>query len=111
MTSKEVADIVRAQIGDRWGFRNAHGVDIGRCLVPPVEINIIARNVRAGRVSDEILRVWLVLEERTVERDRYKIVFSETLHSFGLVSSGLAADRHPVLCGWYGDFMNTLEGM
>ena len=111
MTGKEVADIVRAQIGDKWEGPHSHGIDLSRCLVPPTEISIIARTARKGRVSDEVLRVWLVLEERIVERDGYKIVFNETMRSFGLVSSGYASDSNPILCGWYGGFMSALEGM
>jgi hypothetical protein len=111
VTGNEVASIVHAQIGGHCEFRNSHGVDIARCLVPPVEIDIIFRRVRNGRISDEPLRVWLVLEERTGDRDCYRIVFNETLRSFGLVSAGFKTDPHPVLCGWYGDFLTALEAM
>jgi hypothetical protein len=109
MTSDEVANIVRSQIGDNWDVRNSHGVDIVRCLVRPVEVDIVFRRVRSGEVSDELLRVWLVLEERVVERDGYKIVFDEGSRSFGLAVA--MEDSLPMFLGIYGSFIDALEGM
>jgi hypothetical protein len=109
VTSNDVACIVRAQIGDQGGFRNAHGVDIASCLVPPVEIDAIECRAQDGQFRDEPVRVWLVLEERVVERDGYKIVFDE-----GSRLSGLAVamkDSVPLFLGVYGSFIDALEAM
>jgi hypothetical protein len=111
MTDREVAEIVRQEIGDNWDGSNDQGVDLARSVVSPTRINVIDREVRRGTNQDRVISVWLVLEERIKERDGYKIVFDEASRRFGLVSSGFSSDRHPVLCGWYGDFATTFEAM
>jgi hypothetical protein len=111
MTDKEVAGIVRQQIGDNWSQPNRHEVNLARSLVSPTTIHVIARHVEDGRVRDEVIRVWLVFEERIVERNGYKIVFDENARRFGLVSPESPSDAAPILCGWYGDFMTTFVAM
>jgi hypothetical protein len=74
-------------------------------------MQIIQRDVRNGRFKDTKEEVWLVLEEDPVRRNGYQIVYSEERDTFGLTSPGFPEDRLPVLCGWYGDFPNTLSSM
>jgi hypothetical protein len=41
----------------------------------------------------------------------YRIVLNDEGTSFGLASEGFADDKHLVLCGWYGDFMDAFHAM
>lgn len=111
MTGEDVAETVRQQIGGNWGLSNCNGVDLARSVVSPTAIKIINRHVSDGTISDEVIGVWLVLEECAEKRDGYKIVFDEKTGHFGLASPGFSSDAHPVLCGWYGDFLTTFEAM
>ena len=77
----------------------------------PTRIHVIHRSVLKGKIKDSTETVWLVLEERPVERDGYKIIFNEQRGLFGLASSGCPNDPFPVLCGYYGDFPTTLASM
>lgn len=110
MTSREVADYVKTEIGGQWAESNAHGVDLRKCLVPPRKIKMINRLVKDGQIRDSIVEVWLVLEE-VPGGDGYSIFFDEDKREFGLASKGFATDPHPVICGYYGDFWTTLKGM
>lgn len=67
--------------------------------------------LKKGCVRDQVIEAWLVLEEDPINRDAYKIVFDERSGLFGLASQGSPSDPYPVLCGLYGDFLNTLESM
>jgi hypothetical protein len=111
MTASDVQSLVLAEIGDDWSRTNAHGVDLQSSIVEPRRIQVIWRTVRDGQVTQETREVWLVLEERPVSGDGYKIVFDESRKTFGLASSGFASDPHPCLDGYYGDFWTTFEGM
>lgn len=111
MTVNEVSELVRDQIAGQWAVTNAHSLNLRRCLVTPTLVRVIERTVRNGRVQDRVQEMWLVLEERPVERNGYKIVFDEGTGMFGLASEGFAEDPYPVLCGLYGDFLTTFAAM
>jgi hypothetical protein len=111
MTSADISQIIRDQIGVRESLPNPHGIDLRRCLTTPTLIKVIHRRVLNGKIKDSIEAVWLVLEERPPQTNGYKIVFNEERGLFGLASSGFPNDRCPVLCGYYGDFPTTLAGM
>jgi hypothetical protein len=54
-------------------------------------------------------KLWLVLEEDPKERKGYKIVYSEAEDLFGLA---IRTNKEQDMCiGYYGSFMETLEGM
>jgi hypothetical protein len=57
----------------------------------------------------ETLGLWLVLEEIPESNSGYKIVFDEASGTFGLAISG--AQDNDVFIGFYGTFLETLEGM
>lgn len=103
MTSREVAEHVLAEIGDSRERLNAHGCDLGTCLIQPEK-----RSFR-GPEPWERRELWLVLEEDTVGRRGYKIVFDDVSRSFGLAYPG----RHdePSLLGFYGSFLDAYNGM
>lgn len=113
MTSDEVANLVRQQIGNRWDQSNAHGVDLQRCLVQPKRVQMGAMGASipnpGGKAVDTTVWVWVVLEEDPVKRDGYKIVMEEDTREFGLAI--LLADGQPCYLGCYGDFMTTLQAM
>jgi hypothetical protein len=111
MKGEDLAEIVRKQIGGNWSRSNWHGVDLAHSLVSPTKISVIDRRVSDGTIKDKVIPVWLVLEESVEKRDGYKIVFDEKTGHFGLATPGFSSDAHPVLCGWYGDFMTTFEAM
>ena len=111
MTSREVESKVKAEIAGRWDETNAHGVDLRVSLMKPEKIRVINRSVAHGKVMDEVIECWLILEEDIKECSGYKIVFDESRGSFGLASAGFRKDRYPGLCGFYGDFWTTFHAM
>ncbi len=110
MTSDEVANLVRQQIGKRWDQSNAHGVDLRKCLVEPkrVEMGASIPN-HGGDAVDTTVWVWVVLEEDPEEEKGYKIVMEEETCEFGLAVSDTRGQ--PFYLGRYGDFMTTLAAM
>ena len=103
--------MVKFQIGDSWNASNLHGVNLRDALVSPQLITVVERNVRKGKIHDRLLKVWLVLIENPESGTGYRIVADKEGTTFGLASEGFPADEHLVLCGWYGDFMTTFQGM
>ena len=111
MMPDEIEQLVQEQIAGRWSESNDHGIDLHFSLVTPTQIKVIEWRVKDGRSMESLLAVWLVLEERPVEKDGYQIVYSEQMKTFGLASSGATDAQLPVLCGWYGDFLTTFKSM
>jgi hypothetical protein len=111
MQPRDVRKLVEDAIGDDWAASNHHHVDLRRALVQPRKIAVIERIVRNGELRDRILAVWLVLVERPEPEEGYRIVMKEDEPVFGLASEGFPEDEHLVLCGWYGDFITTFQGM
>jgi hypothetical protein len=56
----------------------------------------------------EPLRAWIVLEEMPGTRDGYVIIFYEEQGVFGLA---IWDEITPVLVGFYGSFLDTLQAM
>jgi hypothetical protein len=108
MTSDDVSKRIEAEIGGRWSDSNLHGIDLRQCLVRPTLTKVIHQRVRDGRIHEELVEVWLVLEEKPIERNGYKIVFDEDSLSFGLAWSSAP---HPLLFGLYGDFITTMKAI
>src|SRR5262245_48116330 len=111
MQPRDVRKLVEQAIGDDWTVTNHHRVDLRRALVQPRKITVIERTVRNGKSRDRTLAVWLVLIECPKPEEGYRIVMKENEPVFGLASEGFPEDEHLVLCGWYGDFMTTFQGM
>jgi hypothetical protein len=107
MTIEEVHALIDKQSEGSMAVVNDHGLTLARTLVAPRKVSIIARQVENGRLKDETIDVWLVGEEP----DGYKIVLRHDGQQFGLASRGFASDKHPILCGWYGDLRSTFLGM
>jgi hypothetical protein len=106
MTSAEVRAIIEAEIGGDWSQSNAHAVDLRRCLLQPRKV--ICRNTFPKLDDGKPLSLWIVLEEMPGTRDGYLIVFDERQRMFGLA---IWDGDTPVFLGFYGSFLNTLQGM
>lgn len=104
MKASEVSKLIEREINGDWSLSNAHGVNLRRCLVIPT-IQIYENSFRDG----ETLELWLVLEETPGDESGYKIVFDEKSGAFGLATKGFR--RRDVFLGFYGTFLDTLEGM
>jgi hypothetical protein len=111
MKPSDVRKLVEEAIGDDWAMTNDHHVDLRCALVPPRKVTVIERTVKNGKLRDRTLAVWLVLVERQDPEEGYRIVMKENQPVFGLAAEGFPEDEHLVLCGWYGDFMTTFQGM
>ncbi len=111
MTSPEIESRIHAEIAGRWHETNLHGVDLRASLVKPEKIRIINRRISDGELRDEVIEVWLVLEEHPRMPSGYKIVFDEGRGSYGLATPGFPEDKYPVLYGFYGDFWTTFTAM
>ena len=111
MQPRDVRKLVEDAIGDDWAVTNHHHVDLRRALVLPRKITVIERTVRNGKLRDQTVEVWLVLVESVDQNESNRIVMKENEPVFGLASEGFPEDEHLVLCGWYGDFMTTFQGM
>ena len=107
----DVRKLVEGAIGDDWAMTNHHKVDLRRAWVQPRKITVIERTVRNGKLRDRTVAVWLVLIERAGQEEGYRIVIKENEPVFGLASEGFPEDEHLILCGWYGDFLTTFQGM
>ena len=103
LSPSEVTEIIEREMAGNWSLSNAHGVDLKKCLVPPAK-----RVYNDSFDEGKTLELWLVLEEDPVAGSGYKIVFDEETRKFGLAVS--AVDRDLFL-GFYGSFLETLEGM
>lgn len=108
ITVEEVQALLRLQSDENLNIVN-HRITLKDALVAPLEIAVIARQVRNGRTIDENLTVWLVGQEK--HPDGYKIVLREDGSKFGLASKGLPKDKAPILVGWYSDLLTTFLGM
>ncbi|MGI9105072.1 MAG: hypothetical protein ACR2G4_02360 [Pyrinomonadaceae bacterium] len=104
MTESEVSEIIEREINGNWSLSNAHGVDLKRCLIAPAK-QIYEDSFRDG----ETLELWLVLEEAPEDKSGYKIVFDEKSGLFRLAIIGF--HQRDVFIGFYGTFLETLEGM
>ena len=104
MTAAEVKTKIHGEIGNQWGVKNAHGVDIRTCLVEP-ELreycfpgeNNTPRN--SGLCSGNIRR----------KKRGYSIVYSELMDTFGLAIR--TKQGQDICIGYYDSFMETLKGM
>ena len=103
MNPAEIIGIIEREVAGDWSRSNAHGVDLKKCLIPPVK-----RMYEDSFKTGEMIELWLVLEEIPADRSGYKIVFDEQTRRFGLATAGTERD---VFLGYYGSFLNTLEGM
>ena len=104
MTADDVKKRVLDEVGGQRGRTNLHGVDLLKCLVDPPR----RRTYLDSFDANAPLELWLVLEEDPEGHNGYEIVFDEK-EGFGLATA--RAQDVPVFIGWYGTFVETLEGM
>lgn len=104
MNASEISEIIECEIDGNWSLSNAHGIDLKRCLTIPTK-----RVYEDSFDQNESLELWLVLEETPEDQSGYKIVFDESSRMFGLAVKGFK--NKDVFLGYYGSFLETLEGM
>lgn len=110
MDARDVYKLVVDQIAGRWDETNSHHVNLRSALVTPSRTTMILRLVRKGKMKDSTVDVWVVLRELPAG-DGYIIFYDDDRDQFGLASAGFPDDHHPVICGYYGDFLTTFKGM
>jgi len=101
MTADEVRALVDEDVRRHWPPEmNWHGIQLERCLLPQPEL----RTYRDRFSEDEVVQLWLVLQEVRGDESSYQIVFDEERETFGLATGG-------VVIGFYGSFVDTVAGM
>lgn len=101
MDAGQIKKQIEDEINGNWQITNLHGVDLKQSLVEP-------RKVICNWDSGEEVEMWLVLEERPIEKNGYKIVYDEEAGSYCLAL--IEADEYRVWC-YYGSFLETLKDM
>lgn len=71
---------------------------------------MIFRLVDKGTLKDDMTEVWIVLREKSND-DGYVVFYDDARAEFGLASVRCPEERHPVICGYYGDFWAAFNGM
>lgn len=102
MTNKDIENIIKQEINNRWEISNAHGVDLRKGLITPIKQKYLSLDL------NDTIDLWTVLEE-TPDGNGYKIYYNETENNFGL---GMLTDKNELIClGPYGTFLETFESM
>ena len=104
MLASEISKLIEEEIDGNWDILNPHGVDLGRCLVPPT------KKAYKSATDGVIEELWLVLEEYPENQSGYKIVFDEKSEEFGLATGDFFGGPD-VFLGIYGTFLETLSAM
>ena len=107
--AERIRNMIEEEIDGNWNMTNAHGVDLRKCLVDPVERVYLSS-------SQHKVKLWLVLEEDPIERKGYKIVFNPRNGKFGLATTVMKSNDNfdtnfDLYLGQYGSFIETLEAM
>jgi hypothetical protein len=101
MIADEVKALVDADIRRNWPpVMNWHGIELERCLLLQPEL----RTYRNSFPRDELVQLWLVLQEERGDESSYQVVFDEDSGEFGLATGG-------TFLGLYGTFVETVAGM
>jgi hypothetical protein len=101
MTADEVRALVDEDIQRNWPPEmNWHGIQLEQCLRPQPEL----RTYRDSFSEDEVVQLWLVLQEVPGDESSYQVIFDEESGKFGLAIGG-------VFIGFYGSFVDTVAGM
>ena len=105
MNAAEVTRAIEAEIAGNWALSNDHNVDLRTCLVRPTLCKL--QDPWSDDAGGTVV-LWLVLEEDPETKSGYMIVFDDREGDFGLATHGTDGD---VFLGFYGSFLETLEGM
>lgn len=101
MTSEEVEQIIKLEVGDKLDTANMHGINLTQCLVKPVKQKHIS-------VFDNSLAfdLWTVLIE---SENGYQIFYDDDENTFGLATK--SQNNELLYLGNYGTFLETLAAM
>lgn len=91
-------DLVRAGTACAW-----RGRPMSQCLQNPAKRRFV--NSRSDDATEDL---WLVFEEGPKPGEGYMVVYDEELDEFGLAVQGTG---DPVVIGFYGGFVETLNSM
>ncbi len=101
MTSEEIEQLIKAEVGDKTDTSNWHGINLAACLIKPVRQTYIN-----AFDNSQTFELWTVLIE---SEDGYRIFYDEEEDTFGLASKSLNGDL--MYLANYGTFLETLAGM
>lgn len=109
MTSNEVQELIKIELKSKDNRSDAalgHGLDLNQWLLAPTRIKVM------HSFKNELVEVWMVLEEDPIKKEGYKIIYSEEEELFGLaVCASERDDAIPTLIGFYGGVLDTLYAM
>ena len=105
MNAEHLRARIEREIAGDWARTNAHGCDLKRSLVEPVELPF-----EDPLNSSMTVNLWLVLEEDPITRDGYKIVYDAELEQFGLACRSTSG-RNVYLGAYGGTFIEAFEAM
>ncbi|NBU21252.1 hypothetical protein EBS43_07570 [bacterium] len=100
----QIKNIIQAELKRNLEISNLHGVDLKRCLVEPYQ-EIFENSFN----ESELMALYVVLKEDPVNDSGYQIVYDSQRGKFELSIAGKGIYR--VFLGYYGSFLETLEGM
>lgn len=103
MTPQELTRLIEEDIASNRDAFHWYGRPFRDCLREPRKIRVLD-----SFRNDEPEDLWLVFEEASGEEQGYKVVYHESLGAFGLAVAGTP---EPVLIGFYGGFVDTLNAM
>ena len=104
MTANQIKALIKSEIGNNLSLINPHGVDLRRCLVEPT-----LETFEDSREPGKTLQLYVVLKEFPDSDRGYQIVCDVDTSAFGLSIRGKGLHRE--FLGFYGSFLDTLQGM
>ncbi len=108
MLPEDVARRVDSDLASCQGLDGAHGItldNIDEFRISPTRLAF------SEPLSTATCNLWVVLDEMPGSRtEGYLVVFDEVSRDFGLAVKGAPGERG-TLIGFYGDLIETLNGM
>ncbi len=100
MTSSQVNELIKQELGEELDLTNVFGLDLAKCLITPVRQTYLLDN-------DDEVELWTVLKDST-KGDGYYIFYDEEEEMYGL---GVKSNQGMRNLGYYGTFLQTIYSM
>ncbi len=100
----QIHEIIRSEISENDSITNLHGINLKRCLIEPY-LQIFEKSFKEGEVAE----LYVVLKEDPDKNQGYQIAYNPKDKLFGLCIFG--DGKYPLLLGYYGTFLEALDGM